>query len=82
MSKTVILLPTYNERENIRLIVSEIFAVDPHLGVMVIDDNSPDGTAEEVRALMREDPNLRLLLRRRENIHHGRGRFACDGISA
>lgn len=63
MSKTVILLPTYNERENIGMIVPEIFAAHPDIHVLVIDDNSPDGTGEEVRGLMHNYPNLHLLAR-------------------
>ncbi len=63
MSKTVILLPTYNERENIGLIVPEIFAAHPDLHVMVIDDNSPDKTGDAVRELMSKYPHLSLLAR-------------------
>jgi dolichol-phosphate mannosyltransferase len=63
MSKTVILLPTYNERENIGMIIPEIFAAHPELHVLVIDDNSPDGTGEEVRGLMSKYPKLELLAR-------------------
>lgn len=61
--KTVVLLPTYNERKNIALIVPEIFHSNPTLHVLVIDDSSPDGTAQEVRSMMRRYPNLALLLR-------------------
>lgn len=60
---TVVLLPTYNERENIALIVPEIFAAYDDLSVLVIDDNSPDGTGDEVRRLMSVYPNLNLLSR-------------------
>lgn len=63
MSKTVILLPTYNERGNVSLIVPEIFAANRDLHILVIDDNSPDGTGDEVRALMRRYPNVQLLSR-------------------
>ncbi len=63
MSKTVILLPTYNERENIDLIVPEIFAAHPDIHILVIDDNSPDKTGDAVRALMGKYPNLKLLAR-------------------
>lgn len=61
--KTVILLPTYNERDNVARIVPEIFAVNPDLHILVIDDNSPDGTAEKVRSLMHTYPNVQLLSR-------------------
>lgn len=67
MNETVILLPTYNERDNIQLIIPEIFAVSPEVCVLVIDDNSPDGTGDQVRALMQIYPNLKLLARPKKN---------------
>ncbi len=63
MAKTVILIPTYNERENIELLLPEIFTLEPDVCVLVIDDNSPDKTAESVRSLMQKYPNLSLLER-------------------
>lgn len=66
MNTTIILLPTYNERGNIAHIVPEIFAVHPEARILVIDDNSPDGTAEEVHSLMQTYPNLYLLLREKK----------------
>ena len=63
MSKTVVLLPTYNERDNVSLIVEEIFQTDPTLCVLVIDDSSPDGTGEVIGSLMETYPNLALLSR-------------------
>lgn len=63
MGKTAILLPTYNERDNVALIIPEIFEICPDVHVLVIDDNSPDGTAEEVRTLMKMYPHLQLMLR-------------------
>ena len=47
----MILVPTYNERENIRRLLPQIFSLQPNVSVMVIDDNSPDGTADAVRRL-------------------------------
>ena len=63
MNHSVILLPTYNERENIALLIPEIFARAPDARVLVIDDSSPDGTADIVRELKSKFPNLDLLLR-------------------
>ena len=63
MPRTVILLPTYNERENVLRIIPEIFQTDAKLKVLVIDDSSPDGTADAVRLLMRQYPNVALLSR-------------------
>lgn len=63
MQKTVILIPTYNERENIELLIPEIFTLHPDIFVLVIDDSSPDGTGDAVGALMQNYPNLSLLAR-------------------
>lgn len=62
--KDIILLPTYNERENIKLIIPEIFSAHPDIQVLVIDDNSPDKTADVVRELQKNYPGLELLLRK------------------
>jgi dolichol-phosphate mannosyltransferase len=63
MLKSIILLPTYNEKENIITLVPEIFSSHPDIHILVIDDNSPDGTADTVRLQMKTYPNLRLLSR-------------------
>lgn len=60
----IILIPTYNEKENIKLIVPEIFNIFPEIKILVIDDNSPDGTAAVVKFLMEKYSNLSLLERR------------------
>jgi len=59
----IILLPTYNEKENIEVIVPEIFNILPEVRILVIDDNSPDGTANAVKSLIEKYPNLSLLER-------------------
>lgn len=61
--KDIILLPTYNERENIGVIIPEILALIPDIAILVVDDNSPDGTAHSVRALMDRYPQVSLLQR-------------------
>ena len=63
MKETVVLLPTYNERENISILVREITACEKEIRIVVIDDNSPDGTGSLVRELMKEFPNLSLFSR-------------------
>jgi dolichol-phosphate mannosyltransferase len=60
---TCVILPTYNERDNIGEIVSRLFAQLPDFRVLVVDDNSPDGTAEAVRSLQKNFPRLDLLFR-------------------
>ena len=63
--KIVIILPTYNEKDNIRLLVPALwqqFAEIKHeMHVLVVDDHSPDGTADAVRELMATYANLHLL---------------------
>lgn len=66
MNDTVILLPTYNESENIATLIREIFSSVPGVSVLVIDDNSPDGTGAIVHDLMAEYPALRLLTRQKK----------------
>jgi dolichol-phosphate mannosyltransferase len=48
MFKPLVIVPTYNEAENISLIVPEIFKENPDVDVLVVDDNSPDGTGNKV----------------------------------
>ena len=62
--KHIILIPTYNESENVEKIISDIFLKYPELHIKVIDDNSPDGTGEIVIGLMTKYKNLSLLSRK------------------
>ena len=62
--KDIIVIPTYNEKENISALVPEIFKIVPDVYVVVADDNSPDGTADAVRVLMQSYPRLSLFSRR------------------
>ncbi len=61
--KNVIILPTYNERENIGLLIERIFSLVPEIHILVVDDNSPDGTAELVKDLKNKYLNLFVLER-------------------
>jgi len=61
----LVIIPTYNERENIEKVVRQIFSLPHHFHVLVIDDNSPDGTADAVRDMMTLFPdNLHLETRK------------------
>lgn len=64
--KDLVILPTYNERENIVPLVQEIFRAVPGVFVLVVDDNSPDGTADAVRGMQRSFPNVQLLVREKK----------------
>jgi len=66
MPRTLIIIPTYNEAENILRIVPEILSVAPDIDVLVVDDNSPDGTSEAVRKMGASDHRVHLLLREKK----------------
>ena len=55
--KKLVIIPTYNEKENIRNIVSAVFAMEQDFHVLVVDDSSPDGTAEIVKQMQHEFPH-------------------------
>lgn len=61
--RAVAIVPTYNEAENIELIVRAIRASAPEVGILVVDDSSPDGTAELVETLIETVDDVRLLRR-------------------
>jgi len=62
---SIVIIPTYNEIENIDLIIRKIFSLRKPFDILVIDDNSPDGTANIVKSLQKEFPE-RLFLEQRE----------------
>lgn len=59
----LVIIPTYNERENIESIIPVISSLETAFDILVVDDNSPDGTAEAVRQLRKSYPNVHLLVR-------------------
>ncbi len=61
--KALVVIPTYNEAENIRRIVPLVLAQDPELHVLVVDDNSPDGTGTAVEEMRANTPRLHCLHR-------------------
>ena len=67
MSANLVIIPTYNERENIRLMIEAVFALPVEFDLLVVDDNSPDGTAEIVKQAQAEFPRLHLLQRAGKN---------------
>ena len=66
MSDSIVIIPTYNEKENIENIIRAVFALEKDIHILIIDDASPDGTAAIVRRLMREAFSDRLFLEERK----------------
>ena len=64
MDKKIVIIPTYNEKENIKDIILEVFTLEGRYDVLVIDDGSPDGTASIVKGLMEEWPERLFLIER------------------
>lgn len=64
MLDTLVIIPTYNEKENIETIIRATFNQEKAFHVLVVDDNSPDGTSEIVQNLMSEFPNQLFLEKR------------------
>jgi dolichol-phosphate mannosyltransferase len=75
--KTLIVIPTYNERENIAKIVPEVFAQNLGVEILVVDDSSPDGTGDVVKAMQKNFKELHLLSRKEKN---GLGRAYIAGF--
>ncbi len=65
MSDSIVIIPTYNEKENIESIIRAVFALEKDFDILVIDDASPDGTGAIVRRLMDEFPD-RLFIEERK----------------
>jgi dolichol-phosphate mannosyltransferase len=77
-NRACVVLPTYDERENLPRIVPAILAASPILDVLVVDDNSPDGTGALADAMAKEEPRVRVLHRARKE---GLGRAYLAGFA-
>ncbi|WP_339702693.1 polyprenol monophosphomannose synthase [uncultured Marixanthomonas sp.] len=66
MSKALVVIPTYNEIENIERLLRNVFSLRMDFHILVVDDNSPDGTGEAVESLFSEYPEQLFLLKRKE----------------
>ena len=66
MIRALVVVPTYNEADNVTHLVPRILACGPHFEVLIVDDNSPDGPAETVQALKDTDPRVHLLKREKK----------------
>ncbi|MDC3388318.1 polyprenol monophosphomannose synthase [Flavobacteriaceae bacterium] len=71
MINTLVVIPTYNEIENIEGIIKATFQVSQHVEILVVDDNSPDNTAQKVISLQTEYPGRLFLEKRKEKLGLG-----------
>lgn len=66
MSEQIVIIPTYNEIENIEAIIRKVFQLPVSFEVLIVDDGSPDGTAHKVKELQKEFPEKLHILERTE----------------
>ncbi len=64
MDRKVVIIPTYNEKENIESIIRKVFSLDGEYNVLIIDDGSPDGTAGIVKGIQEEFPERLFIIER------------------
>ncbi len=63
MEKTLVVTPTYNEADNIEIFIGQVLAQGPSIEMLIVDDNSPDGTAAIVERLMEREKRIHILKR-------------------
>jgi len=78
MPGTLIILPTFNEAENLQPMAERLLAMTPALEVLVVDDNSPDGTGDIADGLAKANERLHVLHRQEKD---GLGRAYCAGFA-
>ena len=70
-SDSIVIIPTYNEKENIENIIRAVFGLEKTFHLLVIEDNSPDGTADIVRRLQQEFPERLFMIERKGKLGLG-----------
>ena len=71
LSDSIVIIPTYNERENIENIIRAVFGLDKVFHILVIEDGSPDGTASIVKTLQQEFPERLFMIERKGKLGLG-----------
>lgn len=71
MDRKIVIIPTYNEKENIEKIIRAVFSLDGEYHILVIEDGSPDGTAQIVRRLQEEFPGRLHMIERKGKLGLG-----------
>ncbi len=77
MNKTLVVVPTYNERENLPVLTQRLMALPVNVDLLVVDDNSPDGTGKLADELAAQNPAIHVLHRSEKN---GLGRAYVAGF--
>ena len=70
-SDSIVIIPTYNERENIENIIRAVFGLEKTFHILIIEDGSPDGTAAIVKTLQQEFPDRLLMIERKGKLGLG-----------
>lgn len=78
MTDNVVIIPTYNEKENIENIIRKVFSLEKEFDILIVEDNSPDGTADIVKRLMQEFPERLFIKERKGKL--GLGTAYLDGF--
>jgi len=78
VSDSLVIIPTYNEKENIEKILRTVFNLDKAFDILVVEDNSPDGTADIVKSLMEEFKDRLFIMERKGKL--GLGTAYIDGF--
>ncbi|MCK9208504.1 MAG: polyprenol monophosphomannose synthase [Salinivirgaceae bacterium] len=74
----IVIIPTYNEKENIEAIIRKVFSLEGDFNLLIVEDNSPDGTATIVKRLMQEFPERLFIMERAGKL--GLGTAYIDGF--
>lgn len=77
-NEKLVIIPTYNEKENIDAIIRKVISLEGNFNLLIVEDNSPDGTADIVKSLIKEFPERIYILERKGKL--GLGTAYIDGF--
>ena len=80
MADSVVIIPTYNKKENIENIIRKVFSLEKAFDILIVEDNSPDGTADIVKRLMQEFPGRLFIKERKGKLGLGTAYFSDTGV--
>lgn len=77
VERALVIIPTYNEIDNVPTLIGEVLSVDPRVTILFVDDGSPDGTGEHIADVAKDNPRVKLLQRPKKM---GLGTAYCRGF--